>query len=208
MNKMKKTLTLSALTMCLMLVCSLLVVAQDGIGGGKMDKDKKMDSKMSMPSASDMEFADMASRGGQAEIQMAELAMKKSTNKMVTKYASKMMKDHMKAGKNLDKIVMKKNMTVSKTPTEEQMQMMTQLQAASGAEFDRMYIEMAGVAAHQKMEALFQSEVSSGTDKDLKKFATKTLPVVQMHLKMAQDMMSGGMMDKNMKMDKGSMKMD
>lgn len=213
MNEMKKLLKLMTLTAAIMLSANLLAFAQDDMSG-KMDKkdDKKMDSKMMMPSESDVEFANMAAMGGQAEIQMAELAMKKSTNKMVTKYASKMMKDHMKAGKKLDKIAMKHNMTLSKTPNEEQMQMMTQLQAASGAEFDQMYLEMAGVMAHEKMEALFQSEASGGTDKDLKMFAMKTLPTVQMHLQMAREMKSGGMMNKDsMKKDtmkKDTMKMD
>jgi putative membrane protein len=89
--------------------------------------------------------------------------------------------------------------------SEEQMQVMSQLQQASGADFDRMYIQMSGVDAHQKMEALFQSEVSGGTDADLKAFASKTLPVVQMHLKMAQDMASGGMTGDKM-MNNDSMK--
>ena len=56
---------------------------------------------------------------------------------------------------------------------------------------------MSGVDAHQKMEALFQGEVSGGSNADLKAFASKTLPTVQMHLKMAQDMSSGGMINKD-----------
>ncbi len=206
MNKLKKSLKLMTLTMGIMLTGSLLAFAQNDMGG-KMDKDKKMDSKMMQMSASDTEFANMAAMGGEAEIKMAEVAMQKSSNKMVKKYASKMMKDHMKAGKNLDKVAMKKNMTLSKTPNEEQMQMMTQLQQASGADFDKMYIEMAGVQAHQKMETLFQGEVSGGSDADLKAFAAKTLPTVQMHLKMAQDMNNGGMMKDDM-IKKDSMKKD
>ncbi len=78
MNEMKKLLKLSALTMGIMLMTSLFAFAQDDMSG-KMDKnDKKMDSKMMMPSASDTEFANMAAMGGQAEIQMAKLAMQKS----------------------------------------------------------------------------------------------------------------------------------
>lgn len=100
------------------------------------------------------------------------------------------------------KVAMKNNMTLPKTMSDEQMQVLNQLQQASGAEFDKMYIEMSGVDAHQKMEALYQGEVSGGSNADLKAFAAKTLPTVLMHLKMAQDMASGNMMgDKMMKKD-------
>ncbi|MCA1625941.1 MAG: DUF4142 domain-containing protein [Acidobacteria bacterium] len=197
---MHKSLLMFAFTTAFLTIGSSFVSAQNDMSDKMNKNDKKMDSKMMMPSASDTEFANMAAMGGQAEIQMAELAMQKSTSKAVKKYASKMMKDHMKAGKNLDKIAAKKNMTLSKTPNEEQMQMMSQLQQASGTEFDRMYIQMAGVEAHQKMKTLFQTEASGGSDKDLKSFAAKTLPVVQMHLQMAQQMANGGTKTNNASM--------
>lgn len=196
---MKKTFGLSVLALALVFAGNLAAFAQGDMNG---KTDKKTDSKMTMPSASDIEFANMAAAGGQAEIRMSEMAMQKSTNKDVQKYAKRMIKDHTKAGKNLDKIAAKKNMTLSKTPTAEQSEMMSKLQAATGAEFDRMYIEMAGVMAHEKMLTLFQDEAANGTDKDIKGFAAKTLPVVQMHLQMARDMASGG------KMNHGSMKND
>jgi hypothetical protein len=52
---------------------------------------------------------------------------------------------------------------------------------------------MAGIDSHQKMQGLFQSEISGGTDADLKSFASKTLPTVQKHLRMAQEMANAGM---------------
>lgn len=142
---------------------------------------------------SDTDFAMMAAQGGLAEVQMAQLAQQKATSKDVQKYAKQMIKDHTKANSNLMKIAAKKQMTLPTAPNEEQMQMMSQLQNASGAEFDRMYMEMAGGAAHQKMLGLFQSEANNGTDAELKSFAAKTLPVVQKHLRMAQETMNKGM---------------
>lgn len=201
---MKKTFMLSTFAAALLLAGSLCVSAQDTTGGmngnkGKSDSkmdSKKMDSKMGMMmSATDTDFANMAAMGGNAEVKWAELAMQKSTNAGVKKYASKMMKDHMKANKNLMKVAMKNNMTLPTAMSDEQMQVMSQLQQASGADFDRMYIQMSGVDAHQKMAALFQTEAGSGSDAALKGFAAKTLPVVQMHLKMAQDMAGGNMMN-------------
>ena len=207
MKKMKKLLTMLSLAMTMLFVGHAVVSAQDDSmkSKDKMSKDKMSKDKMSMMtmSATDTDFANMAAMGGNAEIAWAKVAMQKSTNKGVQKYASKMVKDHTKAGNNLMKVAMKHNMTLPTGMSDEQSQMLSQLQQASAADFDKMYIQMSGVDAHQKMEALFQGEVSNGADADLKGFASKTLPTVQMHLKMAQDMNSGGMMmgDKKMKSD-------
>ncbi len=213
MRKLQRLLMMLSLVMTILFVGNSVAPAQndsmsdkDKMSKDKMSKDKMSGDKMMM-GESDMDFAKMAAMGGNAEIEWAKVAMQKSTNKMVQKYAKKMMKDHTKAGKNLMKVAMKHNMMLPTTMSDEQMQVMSQLQQASVADFDRMYIQMSGVDAHQKMEALYQGEVSGGSDADLKAFAAKTLPTVQMHLKMAQDMASGGMMgDKMMKKD--SMKKD
>ncbi len=177
--------------------------------------NSNMSSMSDNPNALDADFAMMAAMGGMAEIEWGKLAMEKSTNKNIQKYAKKMVKDHTKAGKNLMKVASKKNMTLPTTMSAEQMQVMNSLQAASGAEFDRMYVQMSGVDAHQKMAALFQNQVSNGTDAELKEFAAKTLPTVQMHLQMAQDMsgnmMNGGSMNMNsnsMNMNSNSMDMN
>lgn len=141
----------------------------------------------------DAEFANMAAQGGEAEIQMANLALQKSQNKNVQKFARQMVKDHTKSGNKLEKLATKKSLTLTKTPNADQMQMMSQLQQASAAEFDMMYLRMAGVESHQAMETLFTNQASNGTDAELKDFASDTLPTVQKHLAMAQTMMNDGM---------------
>lgn len=191
MNKMKKSMKLVTLTLAFMLTGSLVAFAQDNMSGKTDKQNKKTNSEMNQVSSTDTEFANMAAKGAQAEVSMSELAMQKSTNKDVQKFAKRMIKEHTKSGKSLDKIAAKKNMTISKAPTEEQAQMMSQLQAASSADFDRLYIQLGGVQAHQMMETLYQTETSGGSDKDLKGFAAKTLPIIQMHLQMARQMASG-----------------
>ena len=180
--------------------------------GGNMNAGGNMNSNMAMSSnmggtmtVSDTEFAAMAAQGSTAEIQMSQLAEQKSTNKDVQKFARQMIKDHTKANNNLMKVASKKQMTLPTTPNADQMQMMSQLQAASGAEFDRLYIQLAGVQAHQMMQGLYQSEINNGTDAEIKSFARKTLPTVQKHLRMAQEMANGGMTGGNMNMGGGNM---
>ena len=181
--------------------------SQNNNGSSHKNHKDNMNSNMGggmMLNASDTDFANTAAMGGEAEIQMAQIAMQRSKDKGVMKYAQKMVKDHNKAGKELDQVATKKGMTLTKTPNADQMEMINQLRQASDADFDNTYIKVSGVQAHQAMETLFQNEASNGSDAKLKAFAAKTLPTVQMHLKMAQDMSGGGMMNSNMNMNSNS----
>ena len=208
MKKMEKALVVMTLLVAVMMTGATIATMQANQNqNNNGNRGNTMNSNMGAAmSASDMEFATMAAQGGIAEVQMAQLAQQKATGKDVQKYAKQMIKDHTKANNNLMKIAAKKQMTLPTTPNAEQMQMMSQLQQASGAEFDRMYIQMAGIDSHQKMQGLIQSEISGGTDSDLKSFASKTLPTVQKHLRMAQQMANGGMTGGgNMNMGGGNM---
>jgi putative membrane protein len=63
---------------------------------------------------------------------------------------------------------------------------MNRLEKLSGNAFDRAYMaEM--VKDHQKTVALFQREATGGKDPDLRSWASKTVPHLQEHLRMAQD---------------------
>jgi len=57
----------------------------------------------------------------------------------------------------------------------------------SGDGFDRAYIADM-VAGHEKAVADFTAESKTGTDSDVKAWAGKTLPTIQAHFKMAQDL--------------------
>ena len=55
----------------------------------------------------------------------------------------------------------------------------------SGEAFDRAYMQ-AMLADHRKDVAEFRTESSSGRDADVKSWASKTLPTLEEHLKLAQ----------------------
>jgi putative membrane protein len=139
---------------------------------------------------------------------MGQLAVQRSTNKQIQKYAQRMIKDHTKNARDLQKVAARKQITLPTAPGPDQMEMLTQLQQATGADFDRAYIQTAGVMAHTMMRQLYSNQANNGTDADLKKYAAKTLPVVEMHLRMAQEMNSGGMMNNNGSMNMNSNSMD
>jgi putative membrane protein len=175
-------------------------------GSGMMNSS--MGSMSGNANALDNDFAMTAAMGGQAEIQMGQLAVQRSTNKQVKKYAQRMIKDHTKNSRDLQKVAARKQMTLPANLSADQMQMLNQLQQASAGDFDRMYIETAGVMAHTMMRQLYSNQISNGMDADLKKYASKTLPVVEMHLQMAQQMNAGGMMNNNGSMNMNTNSMD
>jgi putative membrane protein len=62
--------------------------------------------------------------------------------------------------------------------------MISTLKADRGAAFDRDYVN--GQVEYQKGNAaLFQQEIHSGSDPDLKQFARQTLPKIEDHLQRA-----------------------
>lgn len=150
-------------------------------------------SQSMMLSSMDKKFMMEAAMGGKAEVAMAKLALEKSSSDSVKQYAQKMIDDHTKAGEELMEVASMKGITLPMEPDAKHMALMAKMQQMSGAEFDSMYIKMAGVKDHEKMEKLFMSESSKGKDADAKGFAAKTLPTVQMHLSMARQMMTSMM---------------
>jgi uncharacterized surface protein with fasciclin (FAS1) repeats/predicted outer membrane protein len=140
-------------------------------------------------SSDDRKFMMIAAMGGMAEVEMARLALQKSTNESVKQYAQKMIDDHTMAGEELMRLASMKGVALPAQSDAKQMAMMAKMQKLSGAEFDMMYVKEAGVKAHESMEKLYMKESMSGKDADAKAFAAKTLPAVRMHLQMARDMM-------------------
>lgn len=139
-------------------------------------------------SSMDKKFMMEAAMGGKAEVAMAQLALQRSSSDAVKQYAQQMIDDHTKAGEELMQVASMKGITLPMEPDANHKALLAKMQTLSGAEFDSMYIKMAGVKDHEKMDKLFMGESSKGKDADAKAFAAKTLPTVEAHLKMARDM--------------------
>ncbi|MEP6922568.1 MAG: DUF4142 domain-containing protein [bacterium] len=170
---------LGLVSMAMLLITPSSANAQDKMG---------MKSGMGMMSSMDQKFMMMAAQGGMSEIEMARLALQKSSNDAVKQYAQKMIDDHTMAGDELKQLASAKGVMLS-MDADRQMAMMAKMQKMSSMEFDMMYVKDAGVKAHQDMEKLFMRESMSGKDMEAKAFAAKTLPTVRMHLQMARELM-------------------
>lgn len=134
----------------------------------------------------DQSFVTKASQGGAAEVKLGQLAQDKASNQKVKDFGKQMAEDHAKAGDELQKIAQQKNLRAPTEMTAQDDALMKRLQGLSGSEFDKAYMS-AMVKDHEDDIAEFQKEANSGTDADVKGFASKTLPKLNEHLRMAKE---------------------
>lgn len=129
----------------------------------------------------DTTFAAKAAVGGMAEVALGKMAAEKGSAKDVKDFAQMMTMDHGKANAELMSIAKAKNITLPAGLDAEHQAKSDSLSKLSGKDFDIAYVN-AMVDGHKKTLALMQSEAANGKDTELKAFAAKTAPVVQMHL--------------------------
>jgi putative membrane protein len=123
-----------------------------------------------------------------AEIEAGKLALSKSQNDDVKKFAEKMVDDHTKSQKELEQLAQSKGVTLPTEPDSRHQKVAKKLSGLSGDDFDRVYMQQGGVEDHKKTHRLLKSAQSGAKDADLKALAQKTEPVVQEHLTMAQQL--------------------
>ena len=121
-----------------------------------------------------------------AEIETGKLALEKSQNEQVRKFAQHMIDEHMSALKELQTLAQAKGVTLPDGTDLKHKTMATALKVMSGNSFDTQYMKRAGVGDHQQTIELLQKAQKTAKDPELKAMAIKMLPTVREHLKMAQ----------------------
>jgi len=134
---------------------------------------------------SDEQFVRKAAEGGLAEVNLGNLAAKQASDPAVKKFATHMVKDHTKANRELIQLANSRKLALPRTMDAEHKKTMDRLSGMTGAAFDRAYME-GQVKDHEETVALFEKEAKNGKDDDLRTWASKTLPTLREHLKMAR----------------------
>jgi putative membrane protein len=129
---------------------------------------------------------------GLAQVELGKLAVQKASNDSVKQFAQKMIDDHSKANDELKAAAAHQNITFPDSLDSKRQSKVDKLAKLSGADFDRAYIK-GEVKDHQQDVRDFQQEAKSGSDADVKSFASKTLPTLEEHLTTAKEL------DKNKK---------
>jgi putative membrane protein len=150
------------------------------------------DDSKSMLGESDRRWMMKAAQGGMAEVQMAQLAQRQAASDQVKQFAQKLEQDHTKANQDLMNIAQQRNISIPSGPmSADEQKEMDKLSSQSGAQFDRAYIKMM-VRDHRKDIKEFEKESANGMDSSLKAYASQTLPTLQSHLQMAEQLERGG----------------
>jgi putative membrane protein len=134
----------------------------------------------------DVDFLAAASTAGLNEIGLSKLAQTKATSPEVRKFAAMMVSDHTKAGEELNTVGKKKDVKPATEMDSAHKSIMQKLQGLSGADFDKAYVD-AMIDDHEDAVDLFRSQANSGKDPEIKALAAKTLPTLEGHLKMINE---------------------
>ena len=128
-----------------------------------------------------------------AEVEMGKMAQSKSQNADVKAFGQKMVDDHGKALTEVQTLAQSKGVTLPTELDAKHKALAAKLEKANGDAFDKAYTKQGGVAAHKETLAKLQKASKAVKDTDVKGQVDKTIPVVQEHLKHAEQVASGKM---------------
>lgn len=128
----------------------------------------------------DTEFAVMAADAGMTEVELGKLALSKSSNADVKKYAQMMVDDHTAANDKLMGIASSKQITLPASISDKHKKHVEDMSKMSGKDFDKHYIDMM-VDDHGDVVDAFKKENENTKDAELKNFTSETLPILMKH---------------------------
>jgi len=134
-------------------------------------------------SANDRQFIITAMAGGQYEVNSSDKAGTHSSSVQIKTLAQHMIDDHNKANQQLKDLASRKGFTSPVGVTTDQIAMLARLDKLNGADFDAEYLRQQK-QAHEDTIAAFQNESTRGDDKDVRDWASATLPSLRNHLDM------------------------
>jgi putative membrane protein len=167
LNKTVLTMLAGTAALC----CSVATIAQDAGSSAATDKT----------------FVMMADEGNSTEIAASKLALKKSKNPEVKQYAQQMITDHMKLRTDMAPFAEKMSIPTPQPLNETHQAEAKRLMALSGKDFDMEYVK-AMDQDHHKTLGMFQNEIATTSNADLKTAVQQGVTVIQAHTQMADDM--------------------
>jgi putative membrane protein len=122
------------------------------------------------------------------EVAAAKIALSKAKSSEVKAFAQKMVDDHGDALTKVQTVAKQKDVTLPTEPDAKHKAMADKLEKESGDAFDKMYMENAGTKDHKMVLSKLQSDAKNIKDPDVKALADAHTPVVEQHLKSAEQM--------------------
>lgn len=133
----------------------------------------------------DKKFMMEAASGGMMEVELGRLASETAASERVKNFGNMMVQDHTNANTELKALSSQKNVMLTDSMMAKHREHINMLKKKTGKDFDKAYMSMM-VTDHNEDVSKFQANSNNAQDADLKAFATKTLPVLRMHLDSAK----------------------
>lgn len=129
----------------------------------------------------DKTFMMEAASGGMMEVEAGRIAEQTASSARVKSFGTMMVQDHTNANNELKALASAKNVMLPDAMMAKHREHIDMLKKKTGKDFDKAYISMM-VTDHNEDVSKFQMTSNNAADADVKAFASKTLPVLRMHL--------------------------
>jgi putative membrane protein len=153
--------------------------------------DNSMNSNGAL-SSSDRTFVMNAAQANLAEIDTAKMVEQKTSNPAVKDFAQRMVTDHSQAEQQLSNWAETAGVKLPTQASASERAQQAQLDKLSGKQLDDTYVRDE-LQDHKKVIAEFNTEIEHGQDHAVKSYAEQTLPVLQDHIRIDEDL--AGKMD-------------
>ncbi|HUO34922.1 MAG TPA: DUF4142 domain-containing protein [Candidatus Acidoferrum sp.] len=121
-----------------------------------------------------------------AEVELGKLAGQKGNNQAIKDFGKRMIADHTQLESELQSLAKSADVTLPSAAGANASSLKNQLSADSASKFDDAYIEHM-LAGHKQAIAMFENEIKHGQNAEIKSYAEKALPVIQDHIRIAED---------------------
>ncbi|WP_313572618.1 DUF4142 domain-containing protein [Pantoea piersonii] len=187
MQKSKTLKGLLAVTAVAAMFSTVGVQAQTPASATQTSAAGQTKSSTGLSSGDEKALKDMA-QADINEVAAAKIALSKAQSSEVKAYAQQMVDDHGGALTKVQTVAQQKGVTLPTEPDAKHKTMAAKLEKQSGATFDKMYMKNAGTMDHKMVLSKLQSDAKKIKDPDVKAVADAHMPVVEQHLKSAQQM--------------------
>ncbi|MDQ2772506.1 MAG: DUF4142 domain-containing protein [Bacteroidota bacterium] len=135
----------------------------------------------------DSEFLAKAASGGMLEVELGKAVAARAVTPEAKKFAEQMVSDHSKANAELKDLAAKKNITIPATLSDDHAKVLKDVTEKKGVAMDQEYMKQMQKDHEEDVKEFTDASIKA-SDPDIKAFAAKTLPVLQMHLDMVTKM--------------------
>jgi len=136
-------------------------------------------------SPADRAFMQMAARANMTEAHIGQIAETQASESQVKDFGQKLIHDHTDAYAELTALAAKTGESIPKGIDVRKISTVEQLVKLKGKRFDHQFVQ-AEIRDHEKAIADFKREAQHGQDPDVKAYASKMIPALEGHLRLAK----------------------